>query len=210
MATSCCPSWSVMAKKFFPEFKENISMAMTPMVLTGRLIKKEHPGTKVAFIGPCSAKKLEASRKSVRSDIDFVLTYEELWGLLQAKEIDFATLEPAEIELESTWGGRIFSTKGGVAAAVAHSIKENHPDVEIKTMMADGLAECRKMLMIAKAGKYDGYLLEGMGCPGGCVGGMGTLQSIPKSTTEVKKYADKAELKDSMDTKYKEYLELLD
>ena len=28
----------------------------------------------VAFIGPCAAKKLEASRKSVRSDVDFVLT----------------------------------------------------------------------------------------------------------------------------------------
>ena len=42
MATSCCPSWSVMAKKLFPQFKDYISMAMTPMVLTARLLKKEH------------------------------------------------------------------------------------------------------------------------------------------------------------------------
>lgn len=40
MATSCCPAWSVMAKKLFPELKDCISMALTPMVLTGRLIKK--------------------------------------------------------------------------------------------------------------------------------------------------------------------------
>ena len=26
MATSCCPSWSVMAKKLFPQFKDYISM----------------------------------------------------------------------------------------------------------------------------------------------------------------------------------------
>ena len=40
MGTSCCPAWSVMAKKTFPEYANCISMALTPMVLTGRMIKK--------------------------------------------------------------------------------------------------------------------------------------------------------------------------
>ena len=39
MATSCCPAWSVMAKKEFPGFAPYISMTMTPMVLTARLQK---------------------------------------------------------------------------------------------------------------------------------------------------------------------------
>ena len=60
MATSCCPAWSVMAKKLFPEYANCISMALTPMVLTARLIKREHPDAKIVFIGPCAAKKLEA------------------------------------------------------------------------------------------------------------------------------------------------------
>lgn len=30
MATSCCPAWSVMAKKEFPGFAPYISMTMTP------------------------------------------------------------------------------------------------------------------------------------------------------------------------------------
>ena len=29
MATSCCPAWSVMAKKLFPEYANCISMALT-------------------------------------------------------------------------------------------------------------------------------------------------------------------------------------
>ena len=29
--------------------------------------------------------------------------------------------------------------------------------------------------MLAKAGKLNGYMIEGMGCPGGCVAGVGTL-----------------------------------
>ena len=31
------------------------------------------------------------------------------------------------------------------------------------------LQSVKKMLTLAKAGKYNGYLLEGMACPGGCV-----------------------------------------
>lgn len=34
MGTSCCPAWSEMAKKLFPEYADCISMALTPMVLT--------------------------------------------------------------------------------------------------------------------------------------------------------------------------------
>lgn len=72
-----------MAKKRFPEYAGCISMALTPMVLTARLIKKEHPNGKVVFIGPCAAKKLEAMRRSVRSEVDFVLTFEEMTGIFQ-------------------------------------------------------------------------------------------------------------------------------
>ena len=101
MATSCCPAWSVMAKKEFPGAAPYISMTMTPMVLTARLQKKRHPDCKVAFIGPCAAKKLEASRRTVRSDVDFVLTFEELRGMLEAKNIDFANIPDTPASLLS-------------------------------------------------------------------------------------------------------------
>ncbi|MCD8022924.1 MAG: hypothetical protein LUF30_08130, partial [Lachnospiraceae bacterium] len=93
MATSCCPAWWMMAKKLCPQYADCISMALTPMVLTGRLIKRQHPSCKVAFIGPCAAKKLEAGRRTIRSDVDFVLTFEELMGMFEAKEVDFSKLE---------------------------------------------------------------------------------------------------------------------
>ena len=181
MATSCCPSWSVMAKKLFPTLAPYISMALTPMVLTARLMKKEHKNCRVAFIGPCAAKKLEASRRTIRSDVDFVLTFEELMGMFQAKGINFAEVEPGEPFTDSTAAGRGFAVGGGVAQAVADCIKQIDPDREVKVQSAQGLHDCKRMLMLAKAGKYDGYLLEGMGCPGGCVAGAGTLQPIAKA-----------------------------
>ena len=34
-----------------------------------------------------------------------------------------------------------------------------YPDMEIKVEKAEGLRDCKKLMMLAKAGKYNGYLL---------------------------------------------------
>lgn len=211
MATSCCPAWSVMAKKSFPTIAPYISMALTPMVLTGRLTKQEHPGCKVVFIGPCAAKKLEASRRSIRSDIDFVLTFEEVAGMFAAKEVDFAALPVDDEPLESSSSdGRGFAVSGGVAKAVVNAISKLDPEREVKVANAQGLDECMKLLRMAKAGKYDGYLLEGMACPGGCVAGAGTINVPEKSAMEVLKSKKNAAFDLSTETPYIDQLSTLE
>ena len=210
MGTSCCPAWSVMAKKLFPEFKDCISMALTPMTLTARLIKHEHPNAKVVFIGPCAAKKLEAMRKSVRSEVDFVLTFEEMAGIFAAKHVDLTTIEedPDGVNDAST-DGRSFAVGGGVAKAVVNVIQHRYPGREVKVTSSQGLRECRKMMQEAVAGKYPGYLLEGMACPGGCVAGAGTMQPIKKSQAAVGLYARQAKHKTSDETEHIKELDKL-
>ena len=58
----------------------------------------------------------------------------------------------------------------------------------IRDRYGDGLKECRKMLAMAKAGKRNGYLLEGMGCPGGCVAGAGTITPVKESAVNVDRF----------------------
>jgi len=209
MGTSCCPAWSVMAKKTFPDLAPYISMALTPMVLTARLVKKDNPDAKIVFVGPCAAKKLEASRRSVRSDVDFVVTFEELNGMFLAKDIDFATLEPDECDRDfdvGTGAGRGFAVVGGVAAAVKDHIAHIAPEREVPTEYGDGLRECRKMLLMARKGQRNGYLLEGMACPGGCVAGAGTITPVLQSTRNIEKYKAAAEKKSSMESSYAQRL----
>ncbi len=211
MATSCCPAWAVMSKKLFPEFSDTISMALTPMVLTARLLKKHHPGCKVAFIGPCAAKKLEASRRTIRSDVDFVLTFEEVMGMFEAKEIKFKELPESDFMHGASADGRGFAVSGGVAQAVVNYIKHKYPDFgEVKVAKADGLAECRKMLALAKAGKYNGYLLEGMACPGGCVSGAGTVVSSVKTSSDIKKHMSVSTHQHSYESDYKDIIGVLE
>lgn len=193
LLTSCCPSWSMLGKKYFPEVIDEISNALTPMVATARAARITSPNAKIVFVGPCVAKKLEASRRTVRSEVDFVITFEELAGMFDAKEIDFNTYEKEE-ELNDAFGaGRGYAVASGVAGAIKACIDEYYPGTEVKIDHVEGLAECKKMLLQAKSGKKKGYLIEGMGCPGGCVAGAGTNIPVVKAQIQVKKFVKEAE-----------------
>lgn len=211
MGTSCCPAWSVMAKKLFPEYADCISMALTPMVLTARWIKKSDKDARICFVGPCSAKKLEARRRTVRSEVDFVLTFEELMGLFEAKEVDIAALpdDPNDAFDEASADARGFATSGGVAQAVVNAIHKMEPEREVKVASAQGLSDCRKMMTMAKAGKYNGYLLEGMACPGGCIAGAGTLADPARSAVMLQKYKKEAPMQNATESPYKDSLEII-
>lgn len=190
LLTSCCPSWSMMAKKYFPAMIDNISQELTPMVATARKVKQEDPDTKVVFIGPCASKKLEAMRKTIRSDVDFVVTFEELSAMFDAKEIDPASFEGDSSLHDATAAGRGYAVAGGVAGAIEACLNEYYPEVPVHIEHAETLAECKKVLALAKAGKIKGCMIEGMACPGGCMGGAGTNVPFEKSSKELKKFLD--------------------
>lgn len=195
LLTSCCPSWSMLAKTQFPEMIESVSRELTPMVATARSIKHQDLEAKVVFIGPCAAKKLEATRRSVRSDVDFVITFEELAAMFDAKNIVPAEMEAAEELHDATAAGRGYAVAGGVAEAIEKCINKYYPDVEVKIQHAEGLADCKKMLTLAKLGKLNGCMIEGMGCPGGCVAGAGTILPIAKAKQQVAKVKNDSEEK---------------
>ena len=76
--------------------------------------------------------------------------------------------------------------------------------MELKTARAEGLRECRKLMTLAKAGKYDGYLLEGMACPGGCVAGAGTLLPVELAAKVVGRYQNEADTASPLESPYRD------
>ena len=185
-------------------------MTYTPMIYTARLVRHTHPGSRVVFIGPCAAKKLEAMQPELRSDVDFVLTYEELMGIFEAKEIDFPALPESEDLRDGSSFGRGFAAAGGVAAAVEEILRRTKPDAEIEIQRADGLRECRKLLTLAKTGKLDGYLLEGMACPGGCIAGAGMIISADTAKKKLDTHVLQADVQSCADSPYRGFAGLLE
>ena len=48
------------------------------------------------------------------------------------------------------------------------------------------------MLMLAKAGKKNGCLIEGMACPGGCIAGAGTNLDLMVARNAMNQYVNDA------------------
>ena len=171
MTTSCCPAFINMLKKHFPEqFENNMSSTVSPMCAISRYLKATRPGCVTVFVGPCIAKKSEAQDESVPDNADYVVTYGELRALMRSKDIDFEPVAD-EYQESSIWGKR-FATSGGVANAVIECMKERGEDVSnLKLHQVAGGNECKKALLLLKAGRFPDDFIEGMVCPGGCVGG---------------------------------------
>ena len=193
LTTSCCPAFISMLRHHFPKlYEENKSMTVSPMVAVSRYLKSQDPDCVTVFIGPCIAKKGETLNEFIRDTADYALTYGEIVALLDSKGI---TMEPAEDTYqEASLFGKRFAGSGGVAGAVLEVMEEMGEDTSgIRLMTCAGGDECKKALMLLKAGKLDADFVEGMICPGGCVGGPSKHQAeavVLKARTELLGKAD--------------------
>ena len=194
MTTSCCPAFISMMKNRFPDlYKENRSDTVSPMVAVSRYLKCLDPDCVTVFIGPCIAKKAETKNEDIAQRPDYALTYGEIVALLDSRGV---TVEPsAEEYQEASLFGKKFAGSGGVAAAVLEAMEEMGEDTSgISLMTCAGGDECKKALTLLKAGRLKDDFVEGMICPGGCVGGPSKHQAeglVLKARAELFMKADR-------------------
>ena len=171
LTTSCCPAFISLLHHHFPEqYKNNKSETVSPMVAVSRYLKSQDPDCVTVFIGPCIAKKGETLNPSIADNADYALTYGEMVALLDSKGVE-VTPVPEDYQEASVFGKR-FAGTGGVANAVLEAMKEMGEDTEeISLLSCSGADECKKALLMLKSGRLKEDFIEGMMCPGGCVGG---------------------------------------
>lgn len=209
MTTSCCPAFVHMIRRHFPELVDHVSTTVSPMAATARLVKAMDENAVCIFIGPCIAKKSEAGQEQDNpgENADLVLTFEEFQAMLRAKGIK---LEPCA--LEETQHGSVhakgYSNAGGVTKAVKQAFMEQDVHIGANVRQCNGAAECRKALLLLKAGKLPEDFIEGMACVGGCVAGPGNVQLPMAFKRERDKQIGKADdrsIKDTLEeySKYK-------
>lgn len=192
LTSSCCPAFVAYIKSEFPNLVPFISHNLSPMAAIGEYIKRTTENAKIVFIGPCTAKKMEAQLESVKPYIDAVLTFEELQALFDSRDIDITTLEEGVLD-NASYYGRIFARSGGLSDAVAQALKEQGlEDFPLKASACDGIEACRVALLKKNKNVLDANFIEGMACTGGCIGGAGCLTHGEKNKAEVDKYGREA------------------
>lgn len=196
--TSCCPAFVSYVQKTYPQYMENVSTTVSPMIAAARLIKSIEKDAKVVFIGPCTAKKMEIRQEDIKDAVEEVLTFEELRSLFDAKEIKLAECEESELA-NASYFGRIFGRTGGVTDAVLSAKESKNLDVEVKPVKCNGLDECIKNFKLASFGRLPGNFVEGMACKGGCAGGAASISHDARAVNDVEKYGKNATYAKSLD-----------
>ncbi len=189
--SSCCPAFVDYVEKNYPQFKDHISTAVSPMIAAARAIKAKDPKARIVFIGPCTAKKVEIKQESLKGAVEVVLTFEELQAIFDAREIDLLSLEERDGGFASSFG-RNFARTGGVAESVKRTVEVSGLDVEWKPIRCNGIEECIKAMKMASFGKLDANFIEGMACKHGCTGGAASLLHDAKGIELINRYSKEA------------------
>lgn len=191
LTSSCCPAFVDYIEKKFPNLKQHISHNLSPMGAIAKYIKETDPNSKVVFIGPCTAKKMEFKKDKLKGLVDTVLTFEELQALIDSKDIDVTTLEENVLD-NASYYGRIFARSGGLSDAVKQSLKEQNIEFEVKPEICNGIEACKVALMKKGKNLLTSNFIEGMACVGGCIGGAGNITHGVTNASEVDKYGKEA------------------
>lgn len=162
--SSCCHSVNMLIQKHFPEALPYVAQVLSPMQAHCQLIKKQHPGAKVVFVGPCISKKSEAEMYPGYADC--VLTFEELSQWLKEEGLIEELYHSTQWQPGGEGKARLFPTSGGVLATMDRS------DSQYTYIPVDGTDNCIRALEDIVSGNIKGKcFIEMSACRGSCVGG---------------------------------------
>ena len=203
LTSCCCPMWLQMIRKLHPELLSHVPKSVSPMVATGRVIKKMVPEAFTVFIGPCLAKKAEAREEDIKDAVDVVLTFREAKDLFNAAKIDPDRLK-TDVREHSSTAGRLYAVSSGVSLAVELTLRRLRPfkPIQVKSVFASGVPECKELIKNLENGHLHANFIEGMGCQGGCVGGPRALIEKDTAKRKVREYARKSMYPTPIDNPY--------
>lgn len=192
LTSCCCPIWFNLIRKNYPEIYEHLSPSVSPMIASGRILKKLYPNAKVVFFAPCIAKKSEAVEEGLKGAVDYVINFNELQEIFHSLDIDLEKVQPVEKD-QASLGGRVYARTGGVSFSVKMVVNRLDPArvIKLKSEKVNGVKECKERLdALQKGGKDTANFMEGMGCKGGCVGGPRTNIETWKATELVNEFGE--------------------
>lgn len=175
LISTTCPAVFEYVKCYHPDLTENLAPVVSPMIAMARVIKEINGNeTKIVFIGPCIAKKAEASDLEVSGEIDEVLTFKELKQMID--EFQLISKDVQSLPFDEPIGGKgaLFPLSRGMMQSV--EVYEDLIKGDIIT--ADGRYEFIDAIKEFESGDLNTKLLELL-CCNGCIMGPGMVTDEP-------------------------------
>lgn len=171
--SSACPSVVELICKHYPQYKNNITPFLSPLLTHSQYLKQEYgEECHVVFVGPCIAKKLESDE--FPELLDAALTFSDLKKWFEEENIDpylFPEEEKMNVFIPGKAGkGILYPIDGGMIMGV----KANTTATDAVFMTFSGIKNIQNVLKdLDKYRKSEIMFLELLACEGGCVNGPG-------------------------------------
>lgn len=172
--TSCCPSGMYLLQHNFGKITDHAIPVVSPMIAHGKDMKARYKDVKTVFIGPCMAKKAEASE--YKDAIDAVMTFKELEAWFCEEAIDLDELEVSPFDTPSTQRGKAFPIGGRLSAQTHY-----------RHMHLQGMEACNNFLEAIETDAISGFCAEINICSGGCLNGPEIPNQAPNPFTRMEK-----------------------
>jgi uncharacterized Fe-S cluster-containing protein len=169
LISSTCSAVKSMIEKYYPPLIPKLAPIISPMAAHGHMLKKTFGiDSKVVFICPCIAKKEEALDPQVYGAVDEVITFTELYDLIDESAVLSEPLKKGNtIEPLRPVTGRWFPLTGGILTTAGMNVDLNKGDF----LLVDGIEETMAILSDLEQGRISPKFVEILACKGGCIGG---------------------------------------
>ena len=166
-----CPGIVTFIEKYHPELVKQLAPVVSPMIATARALRLVYEkDIKIVFIGPCIAKKGEATRYDTKNgkEVDAVLTFRELLDLIEQANIDSTDQVKSDFDPPKSGLGALFSLSGGMLQAADMRVNLLNSNI----LIADGKEDFVRAIKEFHDESYRSHLLELLCCKG-CIMGAG-------------------------------------
>ncbi|MCH5169885.1 MAG: 4Fe-4S binding protein [Oscillospiraceae bacterium] len=174
--SSACPAVVRLISLRYPYLRDNLMPILPPIEIAAMLARKkakeEHPELSdeeigIFFISPCAAKVsyIRNGFGDYKSKIDVVISLKDVYFMLMGVMKRGTT---PEISTEAGMIGIGWASSGGESSAIMND----------KYLAADGIENINKVLDTIENGNIQQLeFVELNACPGGCVGGVMTIEN---------------------------------
>jgi two-component system NtrC family sensor kinase len=165
-----CPAVVSFVRKYHPDLLDNLAPIVSPMLAIARVLHARYgPELKIAFIGPCIAKKGEARYAQFEGEVDAALTYVELRAMFATRGIHLEGRHADDdFDPPHSGLGALFPITRGMLQAA--DLDEDLLSGDIIT--ADGRANLADAIIDFEQGETEARLLDILCCEG-CIMGAG-------------------------------------
>ena len=183
-----CPAVVGYVERYFPARVPQLAPIASPMVAMARALHElEGKDLRIAFIGPCIAKKVEASLEEVGGEVDVVVTFRGLRELLTRRGIRPEAVVESDFDPPHPKLGAVFPLSRGILQAAG--LREDLLTNEV-VAAGHGVRYFTNAIEEFAAGDLQTGLLEILSCTGCIMGpGMTTSERLSRRRARVSAYA---------------------